>query len=37
MIDAVHEHEWLVFLFRVNVQFAINLTYLYSYILAVWW
>ena len=36
MIDTVYEHECLIFLFVFNVQFVSNLTYLYSYILAVW-
>ena len=37
MIDTVHDHECLIFLFGFNVQFVSNLTYLYGYILAVWW
>ena len=37
MIDTVHEHDCLIFLFGFNVQFVGNLTYLYSYIPAVWW
>ena len=37
MIDTVHEHECLIFLPGFTVQFAGNLTYLYSYILAAWW
>ena len=37
MIDTVHEHECLIFLLGFTVQFAGNLTYLDSYILAVWW
>ena len=37
MIDMVHEHECLIFLFWFNVQFVSNLIYLYSYILAVSW
>ena len=37
MIDTVHEHEYLIFLFGFNVQFVSNLTCLYSYVLAVWW
>ena len=35
MIDTVHEYDCLIFLFGFNVQFVGNLTYLYSYILAV--
>ena len=35
MIDNVHDHKCLIFLLGVNVQFVSNLTYLYSYILAV--
>ena len=30
MIDNVRDHECLVFLFGLNVQFVSNLTYLYS-------
>ena len=37
MIDTVYEHECPIFLFGFNIQFASNLTYLSSYILAVWW
>ena len=37
MTDTVHEHDCLIFLFGFNVQFASNVTYLYSYILAVQW
>ena len=37
MIDTVHDHECLIFLFGFKVQFVSNLTYLYGYILAVWW
>ena len=37
MIDTVHDYECLIFLFGFNVQFVGNFTYLYSYILAVWW
>ena len=37
MTDTVREHECLIFLFVFNVQFVSNLTYLYSYTLAVWW
>ena len=37
MIDAVHEHKCLIFLFGFNVQFVTNVTYLYSYISDVWW
>ena len=36
IIDLVHEHECLIFLFGFNVQFVSNWTYLHSYILAVW-
>ena len=35
MIDTGHEHECLIFLLVFKVQFAGNLIYLYSYILAV--
>ena len=37
MIDTVYEHKFLIFLFGFNAQFANNLTFLYSYVLAVWW
>ena len=37
MIDTVHEHECLIFLLAFNVLFISSLTYVYSYILAVWW
>ena len=37
MIGTVHAHECLIFMFVLNVQFVSNLTYFYSYILAVWW
>ena len=37
MIDTVHEHECLIFLFGFNVQFISSLTYSHSYVLAVCW
>ena len=37
MIETVHEHECLVFLFGINAHIVSNLTYFYSYILAEWW
>ena len=35
MIDTVHEHGCLTYLFGFIAQFVSNLTYLYSYILPV--
>ena len=37
MIDMVHKHGRLILLFGFNVQLDSNLTYLYSYILILWW
>ena len=37
IIDTVHEHECLILVFGINVQFVSNRTNLYIYILTVQW